>query len=81
MVVPYASLALATTQPAPILPWEQDGAGNVLPESKDKLEMTCWEAQHGVRHLKGLSGRSDPFVITLTEQGIPCFLQLALVSS
>ena len=39
--VPYSSVVLGVTQPAPLAAWEKDEAGNVLPEFKLKSEQSC----------------------------------------
>ena len=45
--ITFSATALGITQPAPILPYEKDAAGNVLPEHAHKVGKSCWAVHHG----------------------------------
>ena len=53
--MPYAALALAIDQPAPIHSHERDAAGNVLPEYEYKLQRTCWQEHRDGEDFKGVT--------------------------
>ena len=57
LAVTYASICLAITQRAPILPHMKDAAGNVLAEFTVRVNKTCWEVHHGEK----FRGPMQPF--------------------
>ena len=73
--LPYASVALAIDQPAPIHAHEKDGAGNVLAGFEHKLKRSCWQEHHGGQDFPGLTPMFGQLCFYLNREGHTCMPQ------